>query len=715
MGDWDWLYSKDRGVLGLGIGGDGGLLGTGIIGSGDTPTTNQAEDAGKIVQPIDAEANNVYQQALGQAASANAIQAPQAINPQSIDASLVNQGAYNVATNQIPTQVSDASSRLQTYNATLGMASNAAVNNLSKADVTKAQAAPAAGVGNVSTEINAPTIGPAAQTGATDVERTTLNPMADDLRDQQIRAANAIAQAPSAAMSQFQAGQSQVVKDQLAAAAGARGSDRAGARRDAMLAIGAGGAQQNLSAAALSAQEEQSKLTASSAALGGIRSTDVTSATNAAAVTSQQQDLQAQIDAATAQGNTTAVNQLKGQQATLTLQAKQAQVQAGLTQQGTQAGLATANLSAQEQTNLANAAAANASANNYSSAANSAYANLAANQTAVSQANAAATTGASAANTNAYNAALQTTATAQTAANQFNASLAQSQEQANANRAAGLATTNASGINAANTANASNDLAAQTTTGNQQLTAEQLKQQAATANLNTANAAIGSQMTGAENVIGADNSDQTLKRQGQAQANAGLLGGIGTVFGGYAAASGKSSAPDGPTSDERAKTDLSSVGSGRISFADQYGAQMASEYGLTPASASPYGAVGGKPKASLSGGGGNTSAAGSVIPALISKISDERTKNQVDRMDDKDVVSQAEKFPLVTFRYKNGVEDGGAYAHVGSVAQGLEKAGPLGKMVVSEGPDGFKRVDYGALAYVTAKAALAKAGRKEAR
>ena len=221
-------------------------------------------------------------------------------------------------------------------------------------------------------------------------------------------------------------------------------------------------------------------------------------------------------------------------------------------------------------------------------------------------------------------------------------------------------------------------------------------------------------MTGAQAVIGADNSDQTLKRQGQAQANAGLLGGIGTVFGGYAAASGKS----GDTSDERAKTDLSSVGSGRISFADQYGAQMASEYGLTPASASPYGAVGGKPKASLdngSGGGGNTSAAGSVIPALISKISDERTKNQVDRMDDKDVVSQAEKFPLVTFRYKNGVEDGGAYAHVGSVAQGLEKAGPLGKMVVSEGPDGFKRVDYGALAYVTAKAALAKAGRKEAR
>ena len=612
-------------------------------------------------------AQMVYQQAMEQAAAAQGIAAPSQVNPQTVTAGQLNTGAYNVNTDTTA-GVEDASLKQKSYEAAQAQASNAAINNLNKANVANVAAVPGADVAHVDTEIAAPVIGDAAQTGGTTVNGTTIDPLANQLRGSEIDAANNIANGPSAAESQFQAGQSQVIKDQLAMAAQARGADRAGARREAMLNAGSLGAQNNLSAAALAAQETQTKNVAAAQALSSIRGQDVTSATTQASLDSQQNQLQAQIDAATAQGNTAAVNTLKGQQATLQLQAQQSEVQAGLGQQQTLANNAQYNTGLQQQTALANATATNSANNAYSAAANSAYGTLAAGQNAASLANASATTGASAANANAYNTAVNQAAAAQNTANLNNAALAQSQAQSNANRALTSDSTTLAGQNAAGLANSSNSLTAQTTNAGNELNAQTLRNNALSNANSTAIAAANTQATigAADKGVGVAQSAQQTQKEGS------LIGAAGTV--GAAVAS-----------DERAKTDLRPVGGGSA-YAKQYGSELSSAYGLTPEASSPYGTV-----------------------------SDERAKQQVDRMDDKQIVDQAERFPLVTFRYKNGVEDGGAYAHLGTTAQGLEHAGPLGKMAVSEGPDGLKRVDYGALAYVTAKAALAKAGRKDAR
>jgi hypothetical protein len=134
------------------------------------------------------------------------------------------------------------------------------------------------------------------------------------------------------------------------------------------------------------------------------------------------------------------------------------------------------------------------------------------------------------------------------------------------------------------------------------------------------------------------------------------------------------------TSDERCKAAMKQIGS-----AGTMERELATAYGLpTEDGATPY-------------------------PTTF-KTSDERAKQQVEQMGDKDLIDQADKWPLITFRYKPGVEDDGIYPHVGATAQALEQSGPLGRMMVETDPTtGLKKVDYGALAYATAKAALAKA------
>lgn len=97
------------------------------------------------------------------------------------------------------------------------------------------------------------------------------------------------------------------------------------------------------------------------------------------------------------------------------------------------------------------------------------------------------------------------------------------------------------------------------------------------------------------------------------------------------------------------------------------------------------------------------------------KTSDEAAKEAVSRMSTDDIVDWADDVPLAAFKYKKGVEgtDEGAAFHIGTLARELESTGPMGKMMVSERPDGFKQVDYGPLALSVAKAALAEA--KEAK
>jgi hypothetical protein len=590
---------------------------TNLFGGGGGPTAGEKQTAlaQNTVSPSNIQAGDIYNRAIAQANSANAIQAPDKVVTSTLSSANVDPGAYYARTDT-NAKAADATFRMQAYEAAQAQASQAAINNVKQANVTNVAATPQAAVGNINTTVAAPTVGNAAQTGLVTVDRASLDPMANQLRQAQIRSAQDISNSPSAAMAQFQAGQSQVVKDQLAIAAASRGAERAGARREAMINVGANGAQQNLAAAALAAQEEQAKRVASASALSNIRSQDVTSATNAASIQSQQANLQAQLDSAIAQGNTSAINAIKQQQAQLALQARQSEVQAGLGQQSTQASLAQANLSAQEQTNLANAAAANKSASDYAAAWDAAYNQMAQNQTTVSLANAGATTAASAANTGAYNSAAQQAATNQTNVNLANTALAQKQAQDNATRAAGIASQNALQTNAINGVNASNSIGTQTTNAANQLATNQLQQQAATSALNVGNIAIGNETKNAQTVVDANKA--------------------------------------GASAD--AATDAATKG---------------------------------------------------MIAAGIAKLSDERAKQDVQKLSPYDTRHWADSIDPITFRYKDGYEDSGKDVQLGVSAQQVKKSGPLGKLMVHEDPqDNLDHVDYGALTLMLSKTAL---------
>jgi hypothetical protein len=440
--------------------GVGNLIGTGS----SNAAANQTALAQQTVAPVNEQSQNLYNQALLNASAAKNISAPSAVTSQAVTGPTVRDAPTAYAT--------DATGNMRSYEAALAAAADSTARQQQAATTDVNRVAPAV-VSEVNTGVSADTLAPAATTDRVGVERVQTSGLSEDLRAKEIAAAEGIGTAPSAAMSQFQAGQSQVVRDQLAMAERARGSERAGARREAMIAAGAQGAQGNLAAASLAASEEQAKRVAAAAALTGIRSQDVTSSTNAATIKAQQANLQAQLDAAISQGNTAAINAIQSQQATLDLEAQKASVSAGLTQQGTQAGLATANLSAEQQKAVADAAARNKAAADYAASVNTAANQAAQNQTSASVTNAGATTKAAADYATATNTAAQNFAAANTATSQSNASLTQKQASDTMTAEQAAKTATASNQLAAGVANAGNDLATkqlQTTGSNAALT-----------------------------------------------------------------------------------------------------------------------------------------------------------------------------------------------------------------------------------------------------
>ena len=91
--------------------------------------------------------------------------------------------------------------------------------------------------------------------------------------------------------------------------------------------------------------------------------------------------------------------------------------------------------------------------------------------------------------------------------------------------------------------------------------------------------------------------------------------------------------------------------------------------------------------------------------------SDERTKREVDGMDNQDIqdwADRATELP-VTYRYKPGIGDGGKDPQLGVLAQDLEKTGPLGKINVHKDEDGVRSVSYGPAAFMLAKAGFDRA------
>lgn len=103
-------------------------------------------------------------------------------------------------------------------------------------------------------------------------------PQADAIRQQQLDQAADAAQSPSAAAAQMRAAGAQIARQQLGQAAMARGADRAGARRAAMLATGEQGLQAAQITAAMAAEEQAKKQAAYTAALAGVRAGDVAAA-----------------------------------------------------------------------------------------------------------------------------------------------------------------------------------------------------------------------------------------------------------------------------------------------------------------------------------------------------------------------------------------------------------------------------------------------------
>ena len=440
---------------------------------------------------------------------------------------------------------------------------------------------------------NLPTVAP---TTTVDAGQNITGTNATDLRAQQLAQAQTAANSPSSAAAQMRAAEGQIENQQAGQAAQARGVDRAGARRAAMLATGTQEQGAASTTAALAAQEQAAKQQAYTGALAGVRAGDVSTA---------QAGMQAQ------QAN---------QQAGLT--AQQANLQAGLT--------------AQE-----------------------------ANQSAGIQAG------------NLNNQALLTA------------------QQANQGAA----------INA------------------------YTAQMGATNNfLGTAN-----QSTGAGNQ--ANNTVAQYQANWDKTKQASIQGGTSQLMnsgGGLLSAIGMS--------DEKTKAEIEPIGSPSIGggYSDQYSQMLGSAYGtssnpekfsdpyLTAAptpqtnflAPSQFGILPDNPQpssSSQSGGGGLMGmlggGGGGEGGGLGDMLSDIFAKEEVNRLGKGDLANWAESVPTASFRYKPGAPDtdGGAQYHVGTVAQGLERTGALGKLLTHQRPDGLKEVEYGPLGLMVGKGALERA------
>lgn len=408
--------------------------------------------------------------------------------------------------------------------------------------ITAVQTAPAQNVemGQVNTNITGPGPMSAAQASALQADRTTVDPLANELRGEQLAAARGLATGPSVADAKFREGMATTAAEQMGLVLQARGAERGSARREAVLGLGAKGIQMSAAAAGAKAQEELAKKQALAAALSGMRSQDATVATTQAGLDAQRAQLNAQLATATSQGNAQAVNALRTQQAQLEQAAKTNTAQLGLSAAATTADVAGQNAARQAQIALANTGATNQFAATNAAAAN-----------AQNEANAARAT--------------QTS--------QFNAGQGNTVGANNLQTALDIQKTNAASNLTAQQQNAANDLAAQqqrvsgATAG---LNAATGAGQAGTSALGVASGAAGTKADIGRAIIGG----QTAQQQSEQASNdrlvklgataAGVLAGGpagGAIAGKVAGQNGTGDdvLPMGSTSDERAKTDVRKI------------------------------------------------------------------------------------------------------------------------------------------------------------
>lgn len=473
---------------------------------------------------------------------------------------------------------------------------------------------------------------------------------ATDLRTQQLAGATDLLNSPSAARAQFAAAQQRIGGQQMAQAAGARGADRAAARRDAMLATGKLGMQAGADSAALAAQEDAQKRAAYNAALGNVRAGDVSGA-----------QAQTQIAAANQGAN------LQAQTTTA-----QQQLQAGLANQQ-------ANLAAQQSNQQYSLGGFNAL-----NAAEVAKSNVA---------------------LGALGAQNQATGIAAG----YGANQNEAETKANAGIIGGLGGL-IGGLGKLSDVRTKEEVAPVGTsavdwsedydklmknlylkgpsaTGNPELQQQEEetdpfeRYQAQTIQEEDDGSEDASKSEFLSELMKGD-ANRMLDKGKAAQANDDYLRRL------MSEAATKEPTP------------ALSSGSGN--------AKLNPFHEITPFRSTPTWDMsttgGGYLPAGSGGTFGNLDDSGRMPPYAnrpyydkLASLSDERAKEAVEKMDDKDLSAWADKVTElpITWRYKDGFADSGKDAHVGVPAQKLEQTGPLGELLVHEGPDGYKRVDYG--------------------
>jgi hypothetical protein len=488
-------------------------------------------------------------------------------------------------------------------------------------------------------------------------------PQADALRAQQLEQARVAATSPSSAAAQMRAAGTQIENQQLGMAAGARGADRAGARRDAMLGAGTQGMGAASTTAALAAQEYAQKQGAYAATLGGVRTGDV----GVAGAGTQVQSLNQGADL-TAQG-ANAANQLTAatanQGANLT-----GQIQTGAQSLHAQEANQGADLTAQTST-IANKQAGYGLTTN---------ANLGQENIALGATNA--QTGAAGVAAN-YGAAENNT---------------QQKTQGSTWGAVGSLL----GLSDERAKTGVTEIAP---FGQKLGSLEMAPIGYASGAKDSSGSPYTSQLAKAFGMTGPGSPYDEVKKDSDIKAPKWAGGGGGATMGGGGdgAANGMQHSWLNPGDYGISGPAWSADGNGGIGEFGTHTASWAAPAGGAADAAPDLSAL-------------NAPASGNFDGMdLLEGASDERAKQEVAKMGADDLVAWAKKTSLGTFRYKPGVEDGGAYPHVGvPSAQELERTGPLGRLMVHERPDGLKAVDYGPLAYATAKAALAAADGKGA-
>ncbi len=692
MGVWDKIK---RGATAVAT---GGLSETGIggrlLGTSSTKADELSEQAAAAMVQSNANAQNAYDLALQQAAAAGLIQGPQAITATSVGVPTIQ--AATADTNNI---LNTADPRVQAYLATaqkydpsLAVAAGATGNMVGYdaaqataqdvtgrmtsyapelAEATLAGPAQLASIDRVGTAVTAPGMEPAALSQFGGMDQTYVPSVGTETRGEQLDAARAIADSPSSAAAQFASSFDKATNDALAVAGQARGNERAGARREALVQMALKGAAGAEGAAATAAQEDTAKRAAYAQALQGVRGADVQVAQTQATIDAQRAQTVAQLKTAIEQGNTAAVNALKAQAANLDLEAQKATVTAGLQQQQTEASLEAQNAREQNAIETSNAALS----------------------TNVNVGNAAAGTKAAADLANAQNLSVQADAERAAAVSKANAEfqtkaaaeLAAAKNQAAREYAA--AATGTSTTNAAAKTTAAADYAKTVNAMGSEYATAQNAASLAKAQLDAQRAEGNAGRAATVATSDAQNKTSAAIAQGQAALTA------GTATSGNALDASKATATNYLDTQRIQQAGTTSAIQGMNTAAGTQGSNAGAVVGAQKAEAEAQA----KQDAALVGAVSSVGAAGMK--------SDERVKTDIKQPSDAEINEVADKLAAYkTWRYKPGVEDGGAREHGGWMAQDLEKT-ELGRKFVGEDENGIKNVDMLSLAGLMASVA----------